>query len=190
MDSAVQKYTLTHRLLHWSIAFTLLFLMLTVFLRLTWLEKNNVAAILQENLKLLNIDLSHDDALKIAKKIRKPMWDWHIYSGYFLMALYVLRMINLYRMGIIFPNPFANSSTLKQKVQGWTYIVFYFLMGVSLVTGFLIVKGPEDWGELLESIHVQSIYYVILFIIMHFIGLVVGELADQKGIVSKMIHGK
>lgn len=185
-----KEFNLTHRLLHWCIAFAFLFLMLTVFLRLTWLEKNNVATLLQDNLKALNINLNHDDAIKIAKQIRKPMWDWHIYTGYFLIALYALRMINLFKLGITFPNPFAKNSTLKQKIQGWSYIIFYFLMGISLLTGFLIVKGPENWGDFLEDIHVQSIYYSILFIIMHITGLVLAELSNQKGIISKMIHGK
>jgi cytochrome b561 len=184
------EFNLTHRLLHWAIAFSILFLMLTVFLRLTWLEKNNVAAILQDNLKALDINLNHDDAIKIAKQIRKPMWDWHIYTGYFLIALYLLRITNLFTAGIVFPSPFTKKSTLKQKVQGWAYIIFYFLMGISLITGFLIVKGPEDWEKLLESIHVQSIYYIVLFIFMHMVGLVLAEISDQKGIVSKMIHGK
>jgi cytochrome b561 len=190
MEIETKNFNLTHRLLHWSIAFTILFLMLTVFLRLTWLDKNNVATILQDNLKGLNINLNHDDAIKIAKQIRKPMWDWHIYSGYFLITLYLLRMVNSFKLGIVFPSPFAKENTLKQKVQGWTYLIFYFLMGISLITGFLIVKGPENWKDSLESIHVQSLYYVALFIIIHTVGLVLAEISNQKGIVSKMIHGQ
>ena len=185
-----KKFTLAHRLLHWLIAFAILFLMLTVFLRLTWMEKNNVAAILEENLKALNITLNHDDAIIIAKKIRKPMWDWHIYSGYFLIGLYALRLINLYFSGIIFPNPFQKSSSLKQKIQRWTYIIFYFLMSISLITGFFIVNGSPEYKDFLETIHVQSIYYVVLFIIIHMAGLLISELSNEKGIVSKMIHGK
>ncbi len=184
------KFSLTHRILHWLIAFTILFLMLTVFLRLTWLEKHNVAGILQENLKALDIILNEDDAIKIAKKIRKPMWDWHVYAGYFLIGLYILRLINLFRSGIKFPNPLNKNFDIKEKLQGWTYIIFYFLMGVSLITGFLIVNGPEKFEELMESIHEKSLYYVVLFIIMHMGGLILSELSDQKGIVGKMIYGK
>lgn len=185
-----KKFSLTHRLLHWLIAFAILFLMLTVFLRLTWMEKNNVAAILEENLKALDITINHDDAIKIAKKIRKPMWDWHIYSGYFLIGLYVLRLLSLYLSGMIFPNPFLKTSNLKQKIQGWTYIIFYSLMSISLITGFFIVNGSPEYKDVLETIHVQSIYYVVLFIILHFTGLVISEYSNEKGIISKMIHGK
>jgi cytochrome b561 len=190
MSLETKKFSFTHRLLHWLIAFAVLFLMLTVFLRLTWLEKNNIASILQDNLKALNISLNHDEALKIAKQIRKPMWDWHIYTGYFLIGLYILRLLNLYFSGIIFPNPFHKTSNLKQKIQGWSYIIFYFLMSISLITGFLIVNGPQEYKNGLESIHVQSLYYVILFIILHMIGIVLSEFSNEKGIVSKMIHGK
>jgi len=190
MSLETKNFSFTHRLLHWLIAFTILFLMLTVFLRLTWLEKNNVAAILQDNLKALNISLNNDDAIKIAKQIRKPMWDWHIYSGYFLIGLYVLRLLNLYFSGIVFPNPFHRASKLRQKIQGWTYIIFYFLMGISLITGFFIVNGSPEYKDFLESIHIQSIYYVVLFIIMHMTGLLISEFSNEKGIVAKMIYGK
>ena len=63
-------------------------------------------------------------------------------------------------------------------------------MGITLITGFLIVNGPADYKDSLESVHVQSLYYVILFIVLHMIGIVVAEVSDEKGIVSKMIHGK
>jgi len=185
-----KNFSLTHRLLHWLIAFAILFLMFTVFLRLTWMEKNSVAAILQDNLKALNISINQDDAIKIAKQIRKPMWDWHIYTGYFLIGLYVLRLINLYFWGIIFPNPFHRASNLKQKIQGWTSIIFYFLLSISLITGFFIVNGSPEYKDILETIHVQSIYYVVLFIILHFTGLVLAEYSNEKGIISRMIHGK
>ena len=190
MSSENKNFSLAHRILHWLIAFTILFLMLTVFLRLTWLEKNNVASILQDNLNTLNISLNQDDAIKIAKNIRKPMWDWHIYSGYFLIGLYVLRLINLYFSGIVFPNPFHSTVSLKQKVQGGTYILFYFLMGISLITGFFIVNGSPKYKDILETIHVQSLYYVVLFIMMHMGGLLISEFSNERGIISKMIHGK
>jgi Ni,Fe-hydrogenase I cytochrome b subunit len=63
-------------------------------------------------------------------------------------------------------------------------------MSISLITGFLIVNGPQEYKNGLESIHVQSLYYVILFIILHMIGIVLSEFSNEKGIVSKMIHGK
>jgi cytochrome b561 len=190
MSAENRTFNLSHRILHWLIAFSLLFIVFTVFLRLTWLEKNNVAAILQENLKLLNISLSQDEAIKIAKKIRKPMWDWHIYAGYFLIGAYILRMVYFYFKGMAFPNPFKKDSSAKQKLQGWTYLIFYFLMAISLVTGFFIVNGPASYKDILETIHVQSIYYVILFIILHIAGIIIAEVTDDKGIVSKMINGK
>jgi cytochrome b561 len=98
-------------------------------------------------------------------------------------------LLNLYFSGIVFPNPFLKTNTLKQKIQGWSYIIFYSLLVISLITGFFIVNGPKEYKDLLETVHVQSIYYVVLFIIMHISGLVLSEFSNEKGIVSKMIHG-
>jgi len=75
-------YTPTHRLLHWTLAFSILFIMLTVFLRLNWMEKNHVATILTDNLATLDVTITKDQAIKIAKQIRKPMFEWHLIIGY------------------------------------------------------------------------------------------------------------
>ena len=99
-------------------------------------------------------------------------------------------MMHLYFNGIIFPNTLKKDKILKQKVQVWAYLIFYFLMAISLISGFFIVKGPIKYKDFLETIHVQSLYYVILFVIVHMAGIIVAELSDGKGIVSKMINGK
>ncbi|PIV48953.1 MAG: cytochrome B, partial [Flavobacteriaceae bacterium CG02_land_8_20_14_3_00_34_13] len=39
-----------YRIIHWAIAISFLLLLITIFLRLTWLNKFNVAAIIQEYL--------------------------------------------------------------------------------------------------------------------------------------------
>ena len=44
-------YSKIYRILHWAIAFTFILLLITIFLRLTWMNKNNVAAIIQDFLK-------------------------------------------------------------------------------------------------------------------------------------------
>ena len=118
------------------------------------------------------------------------MWDWHIYSGYLLIGLYILRLLHLYFSGLNFPNPFSKHKNRKESIQAWTYVVFYFLMGISLVTGFLIVNGAPEYKDFLEGIHVQSIYYVGLFIIMHMAGLAIAETSQAKGIITKMFFGK
>jgi cytochrome b561 len=87
-----RKYTLAFRIMHWSIAFTMLFILLTILLRLGWMNKFHVADIAGAYLTDQGVTLSQDQLILLAKKIRKPMWDWHVYAGYVLMGLYVIRM--------------------------------------------------------------------------------------------------
>ena len=87
------KYSKVYRIIHWAIALAFALLLITIFLRLTWLNKYNVAAIIQDYLKGTEQTLSKDQAIALAKKIRQPMWNWHIYMGYVLAILFSIRFI-------------------------------------------------------------------------------------------------
>src|SRR5690606_39947092 len=73
------KYSKTYRIMHWAIAITFVLLLITIFLRLTWMNKYNVAAIIQNYLIDTGQVLTEDQLIVLAKKIRQSMWDWHIY---------------------------------------------------------------------------------------------------------------
>jgi cytochrome b561 len=184
-----KNYDVAHRLLHWSIALCITLLLVTALLHITWFGKNHLAKIIQDNIQFCGGQISYGDATIIAKRIAQPMWDWHFYAGYALIGLYILRLIHLSINGILFPSPFNKKNTLKQKTQGVTYILFYFLVGVTIVTGALMLWGPTNWRWTSQIIHYQSHYYALFFIFMHFGGIIVTELFMEKGVASKMIHG-
>lgn len=183
----MKTYNRVFRIMHWAIAFCMLFLLFTIFLRMYWMEKNHVAAILNSNLIVLDVTLTQDQLLKIAKQVRKPMWDWHVYIGYVLIGLYAIRLALPFIGEMKFSNPFKVAS-LKQKAQYWSYILFYVFVGVSLFTGFFIENGPKDWKSPLESVHKLSLYYLLPFIFIHFAGIFLAERGPQKGIVSRVIR--
>ena len=87
------KYSKIYRIIHWAIAVTFILLLITIFLRLTWMNKNNVAGIIEDFLGDTGQSLSQDQLIVLAKKIRKPMWDWHLYLGYVLTGLFCIRII-------------------------------------------------------------------------------------------------
>ena len=87
------NYSKVYRIIHWTIAISFTLLLLTIFLRLTWLNKFNVAAIIQDYLSGTDQTLSQEQLIVLAKKIRQPMWDWHIYIGYVLVGLFSIRII-------------------------------------------------------------------------------------------------
>ncbi len=184
------NYSKIYRIIHWTIAISFLLLLITIFLRLTWMNKNNVAAIIEEYLKGTNQVLSEEQLIQLAKKIRKPMWDWHIYIGYVLTGLFAIRFMLPLFGEMKLPNPFNKQLSTKIKFQKFTYLLFYICVIVSLLTGLLITLGPKSFKEPMESIHVLGIYYLIAFIIIHVGGILWAEFTHDKGIVSRIISGK
>ncbi len=185
-----RAYPFVHRFLHWAIAIVMSFLLLTILLRLGWMNKFHVAEILGENLSTYNIELGEAERIALAKKIRKPMWDWHIYSGYALIVLYLLRLVYNRVSGYGFVLPFRKSLLIHEKVQSWSYLSFYALIAGSLITGMLIVHGPKSWKSSIEGVHEYSHFYLLTFIAIHFMGLYLNEISAKKGKVNKMLTGQ
>ena len=183
------NYSRIFRIIHWAVAITFLLLLVTIFLRLTWMNKNNMADIMQNYLNSIDQTLTRDQIVAMAKQIRKPMWDWHIYLGYVLVGLFSIRFILPLFGEMKFPNPLAKGLSMKVRFQKWTYIIFYICVVGSLTTGLLMEWGPEAWEKSVEDVHVLSIYYLVAFIVIHLGGVIVAESTDQKGIVSRIIGG-
>jgi cytochrome b561 len=183
-------YSKTYRTIHWLIAICFTLVLITLFLRTTWLNKNVVGDIIENFLKEKNQTLSRDEIIILAKKIRKPMWDWHIYLGYALVFLYFLRLLLPFWGEMKFKNPFHKELNCKTKFQFWVYLVFYVCIAISLVTGLIIELGPKNWKESTERIHELSIYYLLGFVILHLAGVFLAEFTNKQGIISKIISGK
>ncbi|NRA13306.1 MAG: cytochrome b/b6 domain-containing protein [Crocinitomicaceae bacterium] len=183
------SFPLAHRLLHWAIAFSMLFMLLTIFLRLGWMNKHNMADIMTERLAEIDVTIDEDQAISIAKGIRSPMWAWHVYIGYVLVGLYLLRMLFFITKGSNFKHDLMKGA-LKEKVQPWSYVLFYALLASSLISGLIIEFGPEKYKHSTEEFHELSLYWLVLFIVVHFIGLYIAERTNRKGVVNKMITGR
>lgn len=175
--------------MHWAIAISFLLLLITIFLRLTWMNKNNMAEIIQDYVKDNDLTLTPDQSSALARKIRKPMWEWHIYLGYVLTGLFAIRLLLPMFGEMKFQNPFEKSLSAKDKFKKWTYIVFYVCVIVSLITGLFLEFGPESLEHTMEDIHVLSLYYLIPFITLHFAGFLMAEFTEDKGIISRIISG-
>ena len=185
-----RNYSKVYRILHWLIAFSFILLLITIFLRKTWMEKNHVAEIIQAFLADKSYPaLREDDAILLAEKIRKPMWDWHIYLGYVLTGLYCIRLAVPFFGEMKFSSPFKAGLDMKTKFQFWVYLVFYVCTAVSLITGLIIEFGPKEYKKPMEEIHELSLYYLLGFMILHFGGVLIAELTSDKGLVSRIISG-
>jgi len=153
------------------------------------MNKYNVAAIIQGYLSDTEQNLSQDQLITLAKKIRQPMWNWHIYIGYLLVGLFSIRFILPVFGPMKIQNPFSKNLSTKMKFQKWTYIIFYVCVIVSLTTGLIIELGPKELKKPMEEIHVLGIYYLVAFIAIHLAGVLIAEFTDQKGIISRIVSG-
>lgn len=183
------KYSKIYRIIHFAMASLFMLLILTIFLKFTWLNKSNVAAIIQNYLGDYHLTLSQEQLYVLAKQIRQPMWNWHIYIGYVLVGLFAIRFSLPLFGKMKFQNPFDKSLTKKLKFQKLLYIVFYICIIISLITGVLMELGPIEYKELVKGIHALSIYYLIPFVVIHIAGVIMGEFTDQKGIISRIVNG-
>lgn len=184
-----RDYSTVYRIMHWAIATCMILLLVTIFLRLTWMNKDHVADIIQNYLSTTDQSLSRDQLIVLAKQIRKPMWDWHIYLGYTMAGLYSIRMALPVFGQMKFSRPLSRQLTPKIKFQYWVYLIFYGCVAISLITGLIIELGPKTLKSTMEEIHVLSIYYLIAFIVIHIGGVLLAELTNQPGIISKIISG-
>lgn len=184
-----KRFNLVHRLIHWAIALTFLFLLLTILLRMGWMNKDGVGDIVRKNLGKFGTEISKADAATIGKAVRRPMWSWHVIAGYVLIGLYVIRMTVTAIQGIAYKNPLSKDTPLMERFKSWVYIVFYMLVAVSLFTGFMIENGPKDLQKNMEFVHVKSLYYLLAFIFIHLSGVFLADAGPERGIISRMISG-
>ncbi len=166
-----KKHSTINRVLHGAIALTLTLIIGTIFLRMTWLDKNNVADIIQGYLSTTDQSLSRDQAVVLAKQIRQPMWDWHWYLGYFLTGLLAIRFSLSLFGKMEFPHPFRKHLPLSKKFQAWVYFIFYICVSISLITGLILEFGSGDFIKPIKVVHKLSLYYLIPFIVIHLGGV-------------------
>lgn len=185
-----KRFSFASRLIHWAIAFTFLYLLLTVLLRMGWMNRGSVGTIIQNGLGEEGIALNEEVAGNVARQVRRPMWNTHIIAGYVLCGLYIIRMIITYVQGAAFYSPLKTGLTAYQRFRSWVYVVFYILVAASLTTGLLIEFGPGSIHEVSEEIHKLSLYYMVAFIAMHLVGVVVADGGKERGIISKIISGE
>lgn len=188
----MKKFTTLHRFIHWLISFAMLVLFATGFLRMYWMAKKTISAAISAELTKNNIQLPKENLVNIAKSIINPMFDWHINFAYVLVFAYVLRIIYLLVKGVRYPNPFSKSSTGQEKLQGTVYSIFYILLAMQIITGFALMweLASDQMLERAEEIHKFAVYWMPVFVLVHFIGITVAELTNKKGIASKMIGGE
>lgn len=196
------------RLWHWLNAVAILGLLGTVLLRKTFLSWRSNAALIESKLQAAGTAITPELAKDIAVSIRNPMWDWHIYLGYSLTALILFRVA----VGIFIlrkcPATHAVQSVWnlkkvapgeKAKALHYTFVktgyaIFYLATVLMVITGLLLTfKENLSLGkglvESVKEIHELMMWFFVVFVVGHLLGVVIAENREDQGLVSDMIHG-
>lgn len=185
-----KNYSKIYRIMHWVMAITFLLMLLTISLRMGWMNKYGMAEIMQDHLQKLGRPLPDAEAIAIAKKIRYPMWKWHPIFGYILASIIALRFILPVFGHMKFQNPLKKNLSKKEKFQNWIYLVFYGFVAISLVTGLILQFLPKSYKYPSVTIHKLSIYYLLGYIMLHISCVLYAEFTKDKGIISRIVSGK
>lgn len=195
---------LTFRLWHWFNAFVIAALLLTVLLRKTLLSWKINSAVILTKLELAGHQITPELSADIAKTIRNPLWDWHIYLGYMLGVLLLVRILIAFvvEKKCIFLSVFKSIRS-KKIIQAQTrhyyllkafYAVFHLMTLMMFITGIILVfkknlNIDRSLLEIVKEVHEVSMWFFILFILAHLIGVILAENRGEAGIVSDMISG-
>jgi len=184
-------YSRSLRAWHWLNAIAVSGLLLTFFLRKTFLSWHTNSQIIVEKLASLGVEVTAEQAKAVAKAIRAPMWEWHIIFGV------MLALLVLFRAWIFWQEAgfgYEEEESLHMRMVHWGYKILYFILIFMAVSG-LVLTWHESLGlsealtHTIKDLHELMAWTVVVFVPLHIIGVFVAENDDQRGIVSRMISG-
>jgi cytochrome b561 len=187
------KYSLPFRIWHWLNAFVVLGLLVTVFLRKTFLSWRTNSEILMQKLSEMNIDITAEQAKILAKAVRAGMWEWHILLGYALAFLVLYRVVLFFTDSSQKQN-FA-SLTLHKKIVHLSYYLFYAVILFMSVSGLVIhfyelLSLSKDTAHDIKEVHELVYNFLLFFVPIHITGVIIAENGEEKGLISSMVNGK
>lgn len=196
------------RVWHWLNAVALLGSLGTVLLRKTFLSWRTNSALIEAQVHELGGTISRDGAVTLAKALRAPMWAWHEVFGFALAGLLALRIAYALRdreqaplraawraVARFLPLPAAEKRVAAHFVAvRLGYAAFYLALAFMVASG-LALTYPEALGlssgarGSIKEAHELAMWFFVVFVAGHLLGVVVAELRGERGLVSDMIHG-
>jgi len=190
------KYTKLYRIWHWTMALSTIGLLITVFLRETFLNFNENKELIDSKLLEKGIQISDNTSEIIVQTLRDNMWSWHYILGFVLLFSILIRffMIITRQANIPIIEVFQ-AKNKTERVKKVVYTILCFLIMLMTVSGFAMYYGenfsftPEKI-EMIKELHENAMNGLILMIIIHIIGVLKHDFITKEGIISKIISGE
>ncbi len=189
-----KKFTRTYRIWHWLMAFSVIGLLFTVLLRKTFLSWRTNSEIIQMQLAELGTEVTAESAKIVAKAIRAPMWEWHYIFAAILGISITIRIYMMITKQAELPIITFLKSSGIEKLKTGVHMLLCFCIAIMAISGALIyfhefLGMSKESADSIKEFHEFMMQPLLLFVVMHFAGVLRHELTTKEGIVSKMIHG-
>ncbi|MFN0255612.1 cytochrome b/b6 domain-containing protein [Pedobacter ureilyticus] len=206
MNKPTQKNSTHLRVWHWINVVVISVSVITVCLNSTLLDKKDNVKFISEQLNSASIPLTTQQATLVARSLEEKVWDWHVYAGYFLAALLIYRVVgetlsnrdhqlaNKIKNALLHYRQQQNLPYAKELLVKVSYLAFYALLSFMAISGlsikFHIQLGISDnLVHSIKEVHELVMYPILIFIVVHIIGVVIAEKKNRPGLVSDMING-
>ncbi|QIX62258.1 cytochrome b/b6 domain-containing protein [Hymenobacter sp. BT18] len=202
----VKKYSAGLRIWHWSNYLVISGLLSTILFLRVIINMRGLFPKMQQVLQEQGISATEQQLRGVGRLVSHRIWDWHIYLGVALAVLLGWRII----AELVAPAMQRFRARLQRAAQApaegtgfrlrkstavkYSYLIFYLLLTVMVVTGLLLVYADdvEALHKLehdIKEIHNVNMYLILAFIVVHIVGVVLAELHKDRGITSDMLHG-
>ncbi|MBB5647190.1 cytochrome b/b6 domain-containing protein [Pedobacter cryoconitis] len=201
----LKKHSRSIRLWHWLNLLVITGSLLTVLLNSTLFDvKSNTNFILQQS----GTSITAQQAKNIANGMEDQIWNIHIYFGYVLAALFLFRLLSVFslsgRQGFFGNLKSAYQAYRKHSKESHAalheftvkclYLIFYLLLAIMVLTGLSMAFDQElsiskTTSHSIKGFHGFCMYLILIFILVHIVGVLLAERKQSKGIVSDMING-
>lgn len=198
------------RLWHWLLVFTIFGLLATGLLRQTYLNSGKNGKIIATKLLEQNITVDDKSAKNIAKAIRDPMWQWHNYFGFGLLAVTIFGMyvrqlhkescpIKKSKSAMELLNNSASEIDRKRIKEfvaiKLSHFLFFILLIVMICSGYTLlfkeqIGVTKEIANFTKEIHEFGLWLVLTFVVLHIAGVVRKEITTEHGLISSIIGGK
>ena len=208
VEAPTKDYRAPLRFWHWASALLISLQLLTILFQEVIVDSRSAVPEFQRALTKDHVTITAQQGRAFAHIISERIWEWHVYFGWALVALWVLRL----GLQLTGPSELRFSARLLEILRRYrlappadkgkagkilfaktTYALFYLFLTVMVATGLMMIYEDVAWlknfQDLAHETHEFTMYLIMGFILLHVVGVVWAETTEDHGLVSRMVGG-